>query len=239
MNPVSETPTQRVLVIEDDPDSGAVVQSALERTGYEVTLSSDGEEGFFQALTGRHDLLLLDVVLPRRSGLEILSGLRQLNCTTPVLMLSTRADVTDRVHALSLDADDYLGKPFALAELLARCRSLLRRSHAPPQFKLSVGDLQLNLLSREVTRANRPIELTRREYDLIEYLMRQSGRVVSRAMLAQEVWKGVDRATTLDNVIDVHISRLRRKIEMPGRPELLHTVRGAGFRLSADPSASR
>lgn len=224
--------TAKILVIEDDQTIGDVMTGALQRAGYEVKLCRDGEEGFFQALTGDYDLLLLDVVLPGRNGLEILVGLRKHNQHIPVMMLSTKDDVDDRVKALSLHADDYLGKPFALSELLARVQAMLRRNRPAPPLKLTVGDLQLDLITREVTRATRVINLTLRECEMLEYLMRQNGRIVSRAMLAQNIWKGVERVTTLDNVIDVHISRLRRKIEAPGRAVLLRTVRGVGFRLS-------
>jgi two-component system, OmpR family, copper resistance phosphate regulon response regulator CusR len=225
--------TARILVIEDDPSTGDVLQEALQRNGHHVTLCRDGEDGFFQAVTSSFDLLILDVVLPSRSGLEVLVGLRKHDPDIPVLMLSTRDEVDDRVRALSLTADDYLGKPFAIGELLARVTAMLRRSRrGTTEPRLKVADLHLDLTTRQVSRGGHPIKLTLREFEMLEYLMRQAGRVVSRTMLAQDVWKDIDRVTPLDNVIDVHISRLRRKIDTAGRPELLHTVRGLGFRLS-------
>lgn len=221
----------KILIIEDDKDTGDTLEDALRRKGHDVTLCRDGEDGFFQAITAHFDLLILDVVLPCRSGLEILVGLRKHNARIPVLMLSSRNEVDDRVAALSHDADDYLGKPFALKELLARVQVMLRRTGVRSELKLRVADLNLDLMTRGVVRAGRPIILTLREYEMLEFLMRQAGRVISRALLAQNVWKNIDRVTPLDNVIDVHMSRLRRKIDGPGLQELLHTVRGIGYRL--------
>jgi DNA-binding response OmpR family regulator len=225
--------TARILVIEDDISTGDVLQETLQRNGHDVTLCRDGEDGFFRAVTSSFDLLILDVVLPGRSGLEVLVGLRKHDPNIPVLMLSTRDEVDDRVKALSLSADDYLGKPFAIGELLARVMAMLRRRQITlPEPRLKVADLHLDLTTRQVSRGGHPIKLTLREFEMLEYLMRQAGRVVSRTKLAQDVWKDIDRVTPLDNVIDVHMSRLRRKIDRPGRQELLHTVRGVGFRLS-------
>lgn len=221
----------RILVIEDDIVIGDTLVDALQRAAHEVTLCRDGEDGFFRAVTSRFDLVLLDVVLPGRNGLEVLTGLRKHDAAIPVLMLSTRDAVEDRVRALSLSADDYLGKPFALEELLARVQAMLRRTRPAPESKLRVADLHLDLVTRQVTRAGLPLKLTLREFELLEYLMRQAGRIVSRTMLAQDVWKDVDRVTSLDNVIDVHMSRLRRKVDGHGRKELMRTVRGVGFRL--------
>lgn len=222
----------KILVIEDDVDIADVMNGALIRKGYSVTLCRDGENGFFQVMSEVFDLVLLDVVLPGRSGLEILMALRRQNAQIPVLMLSTRNEVEDRVMALSLTADDYLGKPFALSEFLARVESLLRRGIIKPAVKLCVGDLELDPVTREVSRASRAIKLTLLEFEILQYMMQLRGRVVSRAMLAQDVWKDVNRATSLDNVIDVHISRLRKKVDGDRQKELLRTVRGIGFRLS-------
>lgn len=222
----------KILVIEDDVSIADVMYEALTRKGYAVTLCRDGEDGFFRVMSDIFDLVLLDVVLPGRSGLEILMALRRQNAHIPVLMLSTRNEVEDRVMALSLTADDYLGKPFALSEFLVRVQSLLRRGITKPAVKLCVGDLELDPVTREVSRAGRPIKLTLLEFEILQYMMQMRGRVVSRVMLAQDVWKDVNRATSLDNVIDVHVSRLRKKIDADKQRELLRTVRGIGFRLS-------
>ncbi len=222
----------RILIVEDDVATGDALHDALRRRGHEVSLCRDGEEGFTLAVQTRFDLLILDVVLPGRSGLEILVGLRKLDPQLPVLMLSTRNEVDDRVLALSLAADDYLGKPFALKELIARVDAMLRRIHIVPELALRVADLHLDVATRQVTRAGRPIKLTLREFEMLKCLMRNAGRVVSRTMLAQDVWKDVARVTPFDNVIDVHMSHLRQKINGAGRDELLHTVRGVGFCLS-------
>jgi two-component system, OmpR family, copper resistance phosphate regulon response regulator CusR len=222
----------RILIVEDDVTTGDMLQEALRRHGHEVRLCRDGEEGLSLALQARFDLLILDVVLPGRSGLEILVSLRKLDTRMLVLMLSTRDEVDDRVLALSLSADDYLGKPFALKELLARVEAMLRRMQLAPQLTLKVADLHLDVATRQVTRAGHPIKLTLREFEILKCLMHNAGRVVSRTMLAQEVWKHVTRVTTFDDIIDVHMSHLRRKINRAGHDELLHTVRGVGFCLS-------
>ncbi|SFQ04075.1 response regulator transcription factor [Variovorax sp. 770b2] len=221
----------RILVVEDDPLIGAVLQNALRRAGHETTLCANGEEGFFLVMTSAFDLLILDVVLPGRNGLDILAGVRRSNAAIPVLMLSTLDEVSDRVRALSLHADDYLGKPFALEELLARAGALLRRVRPIEETRLRVADLNLDLLTRNVTRGGHSLKLTLREFELLTYLMKHSGRVVSKNMLAQDIWENIDRATPIDNIIDVHISRLRRKLDAAGRTELLRTVRGIGFCL--------
>lgn len=222
----------KILVIEDDVHIADVLQEALTRNGYEVTLCRDGEDGFFRAMSEVFDLVLLDVVLPGRSGLDILTALRRQDTHIPVLIMSTRNEVEDRVRGLSLMADDYLGKPFALAELLARVGAILRRGGVKAAVKLSVADLELDPVTREVSRSNRPIKLTLLEFEILQYMMQKRGRVVSRKLLAQDVWKDVNRATSLDNVIDVHISRLRKKVNGERQKELLRTVRGIGFRLS-------
>jgi two-component system, OmpR family, copper resistance phosphate regulon response regulator CusR len=222
----------KVLVVDDDSDIANALSQALTRNNFEVTVCRTGEDGFFHAMNEHYGLVLLDVVLPGRSGLEILAALRKKNTHVPIIMLSTRNEVEDRVQALSMTADDYLGKPFALSELLQRVNSLLRRSHGDVVTELRIDDLQLNSVTRSVARGSKILDLTLREFEILLYLMRKPGAVVTRAMLAQDVWKDVKRATPLDNVIDVHISRLRRKIEMDGQKELLHTVRGVGFCIS-------
>ena len=174
---------------------------------------------------------MLDVMLPGRTGFEILRALRQREIHTPVLMLTARDGIDDRVIGLDLGADDYLVKPFAVPELLARIRALLRRGRPSDVLRLKAADLELDLVSRRAMRGERPLDLTVREFDLLEYLLRHQGHLVSREMLAHEVWKEPRRATPLDNVIDVQMTRLRKKVDVQGGPRLIHTVRGVGFVL--------
>ena len=174
---------------------------------------------------------MLDVMLPGRNGFEILARLRKNGVSIPVLLLTARDSVEDRVHGLDAGADDYLVKPFAFPELLARVRALLRRGGPEKPGRMSLGNLVVDAAGRSVSRGGKPIELTAREYDLLEYLLRNQGSVVSREMLARDVWKETARATPIDNVIDVHMARLRRKIDDGFEQKLLHTVRGVGFIL--------
>ena len=221
----------RVLVVEDERKLAQVVCSALEAEHYDVVVAATGEDGFYRANAELFDLVVLDLMLPGRSGLEILQTLRQRHIETPVLILTARDGVEDRVLGLDLGADDYLVKPFALPELLARIRALLRRGRPTDVLRLKAADLELDLVARQAVRADRPIELTSREFDLLEYLMRHQGHLVSREMLARDVWKEPRRATPLDNVIDVQMTRLRRKVDLDGSARLIHTVRGVGFVL--------
>jgi len=207
------------------------VSSALEGEHYDVVSAATGEDGFFRANAEVYDLVVLDLMLPGRSGLEILQALRQRHIDTPVLILTARDGVDDRVLGLDLGADDYLVKPFALPELLARIRALLRRGRPSDVLRLKAADLEMDLVARRATRGHRPLELTAREFELLEYLLRHQGHLVSREMLAREVWKEPRRATPLDNVIDVQMTRLRRKVDADGQPRLIHTVRGVGFVL--------
>jgi two-component system copper resistance phosphate regulon response regulator CusR len=220
----------RVLVVEDERKIGAVLAEALTADHYEVVLAGNGEDGFFRASAEAFDLVVLDVMLPGRSGFEILKALRQRRIHTPVLMLTARDGVDDRVTGLDLGADDYLVKPFAVPELLARIRALLRRGRPLDALRLKAADLEIDLVSRRATRGERPIELTVREFELLEYLLRHQGHLVSREMLAHDVWKEPRRATPLDNVIDVQMTRLRKKVDAQGS-RLIHTVRGVGFVL--------
>jgi len=220
----------RVLVVEDERKIGAVLAEALTADHYEVVLAGDGEDGFFRASAEAFDLVVLDVMLPGRSGFEILKALRQRRIHTPVLMLTARDGVDDRVTGLDLGADDYLVKPFAVSELLARIRALLRRGRPSDALRLKAADLEIDLVSRRATRGERPLELTVREFELLEYLLRHQGHLVSREMLAHDVWKEPRRATPLDNVIDVQMTRLRKKVDAQGS-RLIHTVRGVGFVL--------
>jgi DNA-binding response OmpR family regulator len=225
----------RTLVIEDEPKLAEALRDGLEREGYQVTIAATGEEGFFLVETERFELLILDVMLPGRGGLEILAALRRRGVKTPVLVLTARDSVEDRVQGLDAGGDDYLVKPFAFSELLARVRALLRRGsqdtkHSKNQ-SFQLADLELDSATHQVSRAGQPLELTAREFDLLEYLLRNQGRVVSREMLTRDVWKEPARQTPLDNVIDVHVARLRRKMDDPFEPKLIQTVRGVGFVL--------
>jgi DNA-binding response OmpR family regulator len=219
------------LVVEDERKLAQVVCSALEAEHYDVVAAATGEDGFYRANAELFDVVVLDLMLPGRSGLEILQTLRQRHIETPVLILTARDGVHDRVLGLDLGADDYLVKPFALPELLARIRALLRRGRPTDVLRLKAADLELDLVARQVLRGDRSIELTSREFELLEYLMRHQGHLVSREMLARDVWKEPRRATPLDNVIDVQMTRLRRKIDLDGAVRLIHTVRGVGFVL--------
>jgi two-component system copper resistance phosphate regulon response regulator CusR len=218
----------RILVVEDEKKVASFVQRGLEAEAHQVDVAHDGETGLARALDGEYDLLVLDVMLPRRDGLAVLRELRARGRQLPVLLLTARAGVTDKVAGLDGGADDYLTKPFEVAELLARVRALLRRGASAPAV-LAVADLRLDPATRTVTRAGRAIELTAREYALLEYFLRNPGRVLSRALIAQHVW-GVS-FDTFTNVIDVYVNYLRRKIDAEFEPRLLHTVRGAGYVL--------
>jgi two-component system, OmpR family, copper resistance phosphate regulon response regulator CusR len=221
----------RVLIVEDDVKVGRAVQQGLTTEGFQAVLARTGEEGFFLAFREPFDLILLDLMLPGRDGLEILSTLRGRGMQMPVLLLTARDAVEDRVRGLDSGADDYLVKPFAFPELLARVRALLRRSRPEQATRLRCADLDVNVVSRTVRRGSDEIELTGREYELLEYLARHQGQIVSREMLATDVWKEPARGTPLDNVIDVHIARLRKKIDVPPASRLIHTLRGVGFVL--------
>jgi two-component system, OmpR family, copper resistance phosphate regulon response regulator CusR len=219
----------RILVIEDEQKLGHALREGLEAEQYGVALARTGEEGFYLVLTESFDLVILDVMLPNRSGFEILASMRQHGFKTPVLMLTARDTVEDRVHGLDAGADDYLVKPFAFPELLARVRALSRRGAPETSPRLRIGDLEVDVIGRAVTRSGQALELTAREFELLEYLVRHQGHVVSREMLTRDVWKEAGRHTPLDNVIDVHVARLRRKVDDQFSQKLVHTVRGVGF----------
>jgi two-component system, OmpR family, copper resistance phosphate regulon response regulator CusR len=226
----------RVLVIEDEAKVARALSDGLSREGYEVTAARTGEEGYFLLDSGPFDLVVLDLMLPGRDGLEVLATMRSRNRGIPVLVVTARDSVEDRVIGLDAGADDYLVKPFAFAELLARIRALSRRGRSDAPVRLKVADLEMDAASRRVTRGGRTLDLTAREFELLEYLVRNHGRVVSREMLARDVWKETGRATPLDNVIDVHIARLRRKVDEAAEPKLIHTVRGVGFMIGESTS---
>jgi two-component system copper resistance phosphate regulon response regulator CusR len=219
----------RILVVEDEGKLAQALQEGLQTEHYTVALAHTGEEGFYLAQTESFDLVILDVMLPVRSGIEVLAALRKQGLKTPVLMLTARDAVEDRVQGLDAGADDYLVKPFAFPELLARIRALSRRGLPEGGPRLRVGDLEMDVVGRAVTRAGQSLELTAREFELLEYLVRHQGHVVSREMLTRDVWKEAGRYTPLDNVIDVHVARLRRKVDDQFNQKLVHTVRGVGF----------
>jgi two-component system, OmpR family, copper resistance phosphate regulon response regulator CusR len=219
-----------ILIVEDEPKLLAALRKGLESEGYSVSVASTGEEGFFLISSQNFDLLVLDVMLPGRDGVEILTALRKQGLSVPVLFLTSKDAIDDRVRGLEAGADDYLVKPFAFSELVARIRALTRRVHRGEDVtRLKLADLEMDVSGHSVVRENRELVLTAREFELLEYLLRHQGRVVSREMLARDVWKESARHTPLDNVIDVHIARLRRKVDEPFKVKLLHTVRGVGF----------
>jgi two-component system OmpR family response regulator len=221
----------RILVVEDDRNVAAYLVKGLRESGYTVDHAADGKQGLFLATSERYGVIVIDRMLPALDGLSVVRALRAANDHTPVLILSAMGEVDDRVHGLRAGGDDYLTKPFAFSELLARIEALQRRAQpaGQPATTLRVGDLEMDLLTRSVKRADQHIELQPREFRLLEYLMRHSGQVVTRTMLLEGVWDYHFDPQT--NVIDVHISRLRAKIDRGFDKPLLHTVRGAGYKL--------
>jgi DNA-binding response OmpR family regulator len=209
----------RILLVEDELKVARALQQGLTAEGYDVTHAGTGEEAFYLLTTQSFDFLLLDWMLPGRSGMEVLGELRKRDFQAPILVLTAKDAVEDRVTGLDAGADDYLVKPFAFPELLARIRALSRRGR----------------IERAARRAGRELDLTAREFDLLEYLMRYQGQTVSREMLARDVWHVAARATPIDNVIDVHVARLRKKIDDPFETRLLRTIRGVGFLLGGEP----
>lgn len=210
------------------------MQTGLRAEGFDAVIARSGEEGFFLLNAETFDLVILDWMLPGRNGIEILKAVRARGNKTPVLLLTARDTIEDRVLGLDSGADDYLVKPFAFAELLARIRALLRRAGDTDLLRKQIGDLALDVENRRVKRAAQEIPLTPREFDLLAYLMRHQGQTVTRQMLAKDVWREPHRATPLDNVIDVHVTHLRRKIDEGQRVKLIHTVRGVGFVLKEE-----
>jgi DNA-binding response OmpR family regulator len=219
----------RLLVIEDQKKLLQSLQRGLQEEGYEVLGAATGEEGYFLATTEEPDALVLDLMLPGRGGLEILHELRARGFAKPVLILTARDAIEDRVAGLDSGADDYLVKPFAFAELLARLRALLRRDLAGQQLVLRADDLEMDLGHRRVVRDGVELELTRREFELLEYLLRHKNSVVTRDMLTRDVWR--ESAGILTNAIDVYVTLLRKKVERPDKRPLIHTVRGVGYSL--------
>ena len=227
----------RILIIEDDCDAAEYLAKGLRESGHAVDVATDGRDGLLKAAAEAYDVLIVDRMLPGLDGLSLVQHLRATGNTTPVLFLSALGEVDDRVRGLRAGGDDYLVKPYAFSELLARVENLgRRRQTAPITTKLPVADLELDLLTRKVTRAGRPIDLQPREFQLLETLMRHAGQVMTRTMLLEKVWDYHFDPQT--NVIDVHISRLRQKIDRGFEPPLIHTVRGAGYCLRASEQAA-
>jgi two-component system copper resistance phosphate regulon response regulator CusR len=219
----------RILVVEDERKVLRGLERGLQAEGYEVVAAATGEEGLQQATGQPFDCVVLDLLLPWRDGLQVLADLRQIGNKVPVLILTARDAVEDRVVGLDAGADDYLVKPFAFAELLARLRVLLRRERGGPETVLWADDLEVDLLNRRACRAGQDLPLTQREFEVLAYLLRHKNQIVTRDMLGREVWKEPNHALT--NVIDVYINLLRRKLEKPGQPPLIHTLRGMGYTL--------
>jgi len=220
----------RILIVEDDKGVSRFIKKGLSEEGFGVDAVFDGEEGLYMASTDVYDLIILDIMLPELNGFEILKGIRKKGVSAPVLFLTAKGEKEDIVHGLGLGADDYLVKPFAFAELLARIKAVLRRGQKDVEMsKLCVGDLTLNLIDRTVSRSGNNIELATKEFALLEYLMRNPGQALTRTMILDKVW-GYDFDTS-SNIIDVHINRLRNKIDKGFDSTLIHTIKGVGYAL--------
>jgi DNA-binding response OmpR family regulator len=223
----------RILVVEDDLKVASFIQQGLQEEGYAVDVLHDGDRAGEQAQTVDYDCVVLDLMLPRRSGFQVLRDIRARKAELPVLILTAKDSLEERVAGLDSGADDYMGKPFALAELSARIRALLRRGKAL-ETKLRVADLEIDTIRRKVTRGGRPIDLKPKEYALLEFLMRHSDRPVTRSLIIEHVWD--IHFDSISNVVEVHISSLRTKIDRGAAVPLIHTVRGVGYMLSESPS---
>jgi heavy metal response regulator len=218
----------RILVVEDDKGTARFIKKGLSEEGFMTDVVSGGEEGMFMATTEIYDLIILDVMLPEINGFEVLRGIKQKGVSTPVLFLTAKDTKEDIIHGLDLGADDYLVKPFAFAELLARIRAVLRRGQtSDPTQKLIVGDLVLNRVTRQARRNDKIIELTAKEFQLLEYMMRNAGQILTKTMILDRVW-GYD-FDTQSNIIEVHVNRLRAKVDKGFSTKLIHTVRGVGY----------
>ena len=219
----------RILIVEDEKKIADLIKRGLKEEGYAADIASDGEKGEFLAATNQYDAIILDIMLPKLDGTALCGRLRDRKITTPIIMVTAKDAVSDKVKGLDSGADDYLTKPFAFEELLARIRALLRKRSSQDAKKLKVGGLELDLLSHKVTREGKDISLTAKEYALLEYLMRNNGAVVTRTMIAEHVWDmNFDTDT---NVIDVYINYLRKKVDEGFRDDLIHTIRGRGYIL--------
>jgi len=223
----------KILVVEDEKKIASFIRMGLEGAGFDVEVSHHGDEGYTLASTRPYDAIILDIMLPGRDGLSILKNLRLKGNPVPVILLSARAEPHERVEGLNLGADDYLVKPFYIEELVARLHVVTRRAAGTGTSTIQVEDLTIDLLTRQVTRAGRDIELTSREFQLLEHLARNPGRVLTRAQICERVWDyDFDPGT---NVVDVYIQRLRRKLEAPGSAPLIETIRGVGYRIRQSP----
>jgi heavy metal response regulator len=221
----------KILVVEDEKKVGAFIKKGLEEDRYNVEVAFDGDKGEELASQGSFDLIILDILMPKKDGLTMLKELRAKQITTPVLMITAKGSVEDKVKGLDTGADDYLVKPFAIAELLARVRSLLRRGGPEKSTALTVADLTLDLVSHKATRGENLIELTGKEYTLLEYFMRNTNKVLSRTIISEHIWHyNFDTGT---NIIDVYINHLRNKIDGEFEKKLIHTVRGVGYMMKA------
>jgi len=221
----------RILVVDDDRRLCGIIKRGLLEEAYAIDVSYDGEDGEYLAEVNPYDVIILDVMMPQKDGIEVCQELRSKKVNAPILMLTAKDAVEDRVRGLDAGADDYLVKPFAFSELLARIRALLRREgvYKAPEFR--IGDLVLNTLTREVWRGQNAIELTTKEYVILEYFMRHPNMVITRTMLEEHAWDY--EFDSVSNIVDVYIRRLRRKIDLKGENSLIQTVRGAGYRLKA------
>jgi two-component system copper resistance phosphate regulon response regulator CusR len=219
----------RILIVEDQKKLLQSLQRGLQEEGYDVVAAATGEDGYYRATTEPFDAIVLDLMLPGRSGLEVLRDLRAHGVAKPLLILTARDTVDDRVAGLDGGADDYLVKPFAFAELLARLRALLRRDLSGRELVLRADDLEMDLVARRVVRGGLELDLTRREYELLEYLLRHKNTTVTRDMIARDVWK--EGSGALTNTIDVYINMLRKMVEQPDKRQLIQTVRGVGYAL--------
>jgi heavy metal response regulator len=228
---VNEELLMKILVVEDEKKVGAFIKKGLEEDRYIVEVAFDGDKGEELASQGSFDLIILDILMPKKDGLTMLKELRAKQITTPVLMITAKGSVEDKVKGLDTGADDYLVKPFAIAELLARVRSLLRRGGPEKSTALTVADLTLDLVSHKATRGQNIIELTGKEYTLLEYFMRNTNKVLSRTIISEHIWNyNFDTGT---NIIDVYINHLRNKIDGEFEKKLIHTVRGVGYMMKA------
>jgi len=227
----------RVLVIEDEQKMADLIKRGLEEEGMQVETAYDGETGAAAAKTGNHDLILLDLGLPGRDGMEVMRDLRESGLATPILILTAQDSTEMKVSGLDTGADDYITKPFAFAELLARIRALLRRTHTEDTTKLQTGDLILNLINRRASRAGNEVQLTNKEFSLLEFFMRHPDEILSRETLSEKVWE--ETFDTLTNVIDVYINYLRNKVDRNYEPKLIHTVRGVGYMFKTPASQSQ
>jgi len=219
----------RILVVEDEKRLAEFIKNGLEEQKYSVDLAHDGENAEFLALTNEYDLIILDILLPKKNGWEVCDSLRHAGLDIPILMLSALSEVSDKIRGLDKGADDYLTKPFVIAELVARVKALLRRSHKVSQSVIRIHDIELDISARKVRRAGREIQLTNKEFSLLEYLMMNKNKVITRTMISEHVWDIHFDAGS--NVIDVIINFLRKKIEKVGEDKIIHTIRGAGYMI--------